>query len=256
MNAVILAALSVWTIMTLTWIVSVFKKDVSIVDTIYSLNFIGIAAAYQSQAEYTLTTTLLSLSVTLWALRLMLHLGYKNWGQPEDHRYQRFRKNYGAERYWWFSYLQVFMLQGLFVWIFALPIHVAYLNTQTTLITPLFYLGEALFTFGFLYESIADYQLVRFKNKAPEKALLTSGLWKYSRHPNHFGEIVLWYGIATLSASQFNPYAVLAYIGAIAIMFTLHYISGPVQQESRMEKNKDKFNDYRNNTPRIVPKIF
>ena len=140
-----------------------FKKDVSIVDTIYSLNFIGIAAAYQSQSEYTLTTTLLSLSVTLWALRLMLHLGYKNWEQPEDHRYQRFRKNYGAERYWWFSYLQVFMLQGLFVWIFALPIHVAYLNTQTTLITPLFYLGTALFTFGFLYESIADYQLVRFK---------------------------------------------------------------------------------------------
>ena len=94
------------------------------------------------------------------------------------------------------------------------------------------------------------------KNKAPEKALLTSGLWQYSRHPNHFGEIVLWYGIATLSASQFNPYAVLAYIGPIAIMLTLHYISGPVQQESRMEKNKDKFNDYRNNTPRIVPKIF
>lgn len=256
MDGILLAALSVWAFMTLSWVVSVIIKNVSIVDNIYSLNFIWIALAYLLTTQNpTNTQLIITACTTIWALRLMIHLTYRSWGNGEDHRYARFRNMYGKERYWWFSYFQVFILQSLFVWVFALPIHLsAFITTQAS--TLLTIIGVSIFLFGFMYEAVADYQLLQFKKTRTQDQLLTSGLWKHSRHPNHFGEIMLWTGIATLCFAQSQTLGLLAYFSPIAITLTLVYLSGSVQQEPRMSKNKRNFEDYLRNTPNILPRIF
>ena len=144
----------------------------------------------------------------------------------------------------------------VFVWVFALPIHLSALSTQTPASTSFTIIGVSIFLFGFIYEATADYQLLQFKQTRTPDQLLTSGLWKYSRHPNHFGEIVLWTGIATLCFAQSQTLGLLAYFSPIAITLTLVYLSGSVQQEPRMSKNKRNFEDYLGNTPNILPRIF
>ncbi len=256
MDGIYLAALSVWSLMTLTWLVSVPLKNTSIVDIIYSLNFILIGSAYYLTSKPSISQTTILICTSLWALRLCLHLFIKNFGKGEDHRYVRFRNNYGKERFWWFSYFQVFLLQSLFVWVFATPIHLNALLPSTALNTTIYGMGIAIFIFGFFYEAVADYQLYQFKKHALPDQLLTKGLWRYSRHPNHFGEIILWIGISTICLSQLYPLGLLAYISPLAIALTFIYLSGSIQQEPRMSKRKRNFSDYIQTTPNIIPKIF
>ncbi|MDC3181119.1 DUF1295 domain-containing protein [Gammaproteobacteria bacterium] len=256
MDGIYIAALGVFSFMTLNWIISIPLKNTSIVDNIYSLNFIIIAMAYYYTTQQpSLSQSTILACTTIWAIRLSAHLFIKNFGKGEDHRYARFREMYGAERFWWFSYFQVFLLQSLFVWVFATPIHLSAYTAKPFLPTP-YYIGLGLFAFGLLYESIADYQLYQFKKTATPDQLMMKGLWQYSRHPNHFGEIILWTGIATICIASTHTIGILAYISPIAITLTFIYLSGAVQQEPRMSKNKRNFSQYVTNTPNIIPKLF
>ena len=252
---------AVWAFMTICWIVSIYIKNVSFVDTIYSINFLLIHAVYQLLAPTQDFINYLVLFFTaLWAIRLSIHIGIKNIGIGEEKRYQRFRKKYGQERYWWFSYFQVFLLQGAFLLIFASPIHISYYLkiTNTHMLQPyLLTIGSALFLTGFIYESIADWQLLKFKQNSTSEQFLQAGLWQYSRHPNYFGELLLWYGLAMISISK-SPslFSTLGIIGPIFLTFVISQLSGPKNHEPYMEKEKPGYIAYQQNTPSIIPRFY
>ena len=249
---------AVWVFMTACWLISTLIKNVSIVDTIYSINFIIIHAVYQYLAPSTdIISTLLLIFTTLWALRLAIHIGLKNHGMGEEKRYARFREKYGKSRYWWFSYFQVFLLQGAFLLIFASPIHINYYTVlqQTHPLQPLLLaVGISIFLFGFIYESIADLQLYRFKQSNDSTQFLQTGLWRYSRHPNYFGELTLWFGLAIITISK-NPslFSLISLIGPIFLSYVISQLSGPKNHEPYMEKEKPGFIAYQSNTPAIIP---
>lgn len=251
---------TVWLFMTLTWLYATAICNVSIVDTIYGINFILIHITYYYLSPNTDRISLLLFALTsLWAIRLSTHIGIKNYGLGEEKRYQRFREKYGKQRYWWFSYFQVFLLQGAFLLIFASPIHMSYQSpiTQTShLQTLMLAIGISIFLLGFIYESIADWQLRQFKKHSKPLEFLQTGLWKYSRHPNYFGEITLWFGIAIISFSK-SPslYGLLNFIGPLFLTYVIAYLSGPKNHEPYMEKEKPGYLKYQNDTPTIIPKF-
>lgn len=250
--------IGVWLFMTLIWLISIRIKNVSIVDTIFGLNYIIIHIAYLVQnPTLDITNITLFITTTLWAIRLSLHIGIKNAGMGEEKRYQRFRQNYGPKRYWWFSYFQVFILQGVFLLIFASPIHISYLTTTQQPLLPLYLLGLGLFTFGFFYEAIADIQLYRFKRTHSSKQFISTGLWRFSRHPNYFGELVLWFGMAGIAMSK-SPtlFSTIALIGPIFQSYVMTQLSGPKNHEPHMVKEKPGFLEYQQHTPSLIPNFF
>lgn len=249
-----------WLFMSLIWVVSVIKKDVSIVDIAYAFNFIIIGWVYYLSLKQPSSYDSLFLSaINLWGIRLSLHIAYKNKGKGEDKRYMAFRKNYGPERYWWFSYFQVFLLQWFLAMIFAMPIHIYFTqpnmpyDTKSMILVATF----LVYVFGFFYESIADYQLLRFKTKNSSSSIMNKGLWRLSRHPNYFGEIILWYGLAlTTIAHAPSAITLIALIGPLALNYTIVCISGPSMQTSNLKSTKPGYSEYMQKTPRIVPKIY
>ena len=249
---------AVWAFMTLCWFVSIYIKNVSFVDIIYSINFILIHTVYQILSpSQDFINYLLLFFTSLWAVRLATHIGIKNLGIGEEKRYQRFRENYGKDRYWWFSYFQVFLLQGAFLLIFASPIHISYYTNLTNnhILQPfILTLGSALFLTGFIYESIADWQLLKFKRSNTHDKFLQTGLWQFSRHPNYFGEILLWYGLGIISISK-SPslFTSLSLIGPIFLTYVISQLSGPKNHEAYMEREKPGYIAYQNNTPSIIP---
>ncbi|MEC7030493.1 MAG: DUF1295 domain-containing protein [Pseudomonadota bacterium] len=253
------AGLTVWGFMTLQWITSIFIRNVSIVDTLFSLNYVLIVSVYYFLSpSHDHFDQLFIIFVTIWALRLSIHIGVKNFGIGEEPRYQRFREYYGKHRYWWFSYFQVFLLQGVFLMIFASPIHVNFYQAPTTwygqeLTTSILIL---LFVTAFCYEAIADFQLYRFKQTAQPKAILTTGLWYYSRHPNYFGELALWYVLALLAiAKSPSLFSLLSLIGPIFQTYVMAELSGPKNHEPHMQ-DRPGFKDYQASTPAIIPNFF
>lgn len=180
------------------WIASVIKKNVTLVDSLWSLFFLLATVVYVSASAEPRAILILVL-VTIWALRLSIYLTWRNFGKQEDHRYQAIRQN-NQPHFWLKSLYIVFALQALLAWIISLPLLGAATSHQP--INWLDYVGISLWLTGFLWESIADRQLARFKaNPANKGAVMDSGLWRYSRHPNYFGECCVWWGYYLLAVA-------------------------------------------------------
>ncbi|RME97198.1 MAG: DUF1295 domain-containing protein, partial [Chloroflexi bacterium] len=189
-----MAGLVIWGLVTLLWLASLILRDASIVDPFWGTGFVITAWVYFSQAAdlTSFRPWLVTMLVTVWGLRLSLHLLARNWGKGEDYRYQEFRRN-GGPAWWWQSYFKVFILQGVIMWIVSAPLLVAQSGGPAGL-TPLDYLGVAVWAIGFYFEAAGDFQLARFKaNPANKGKLLTSGVWRYTRHPNYFGDAAQWW---------------------------------------------------------------
>ncbi|MGZ8251475.1 MAG: DUF1295 domain-containing protein [Methylophilaceae bacterium] len=182
------------------WLVSVVKHNVTLVDSMWSLFFFMAAGVYALSApELTARAMLLLCMVAIWALRLAAYLTWRNWSPHEDHRYQAIRKN-NEPHFWLKSLYIVFGFQALLAWGISLPLLGAI--TSETPIAWLDYLGLALWLFGLLWESCADWQLARFKAKPENKGqVMNQGLWRYSRHPNYFGEFCIWWGYFLIALS-------------------------------------------------------
>ncbi|MCP8352467.1 DUF1295 domain-containing protein [Candidatus Synchoanobacter obligatus] len=252
------AILFVWAWMSFFWIISTLIRNVSIVDTIYGLNFILIHVAYGLFApNIDIISQILFATTSLWALRLSGYIGLKNYGIGEEKRYQRFREKYGKDRFWWFSYFQPFMIQGLFLLIFATPIHISYYQTiQFTheIQYVLLALGCILFITGLIYESIADFQMYTFKKSHAHHEFLKTGLWQYSRHPNYFGEILLWFGMALIASSKaLTAFSLIAFIGPMLLFYTLSELSGAKNHEPYLQQEKPGYLAHQANTPCIIP---
>jgi steroid 5-alpha reductase family enzyme len=236
---------------TILWLISLALKDASIVDMFWGPGFILVGCSYAATVPGGPTPrgVLVLALVTVWGLRLALHIGIRNAGSGEDFRYRKWRTE--ADRsFWWISYFKVFLLQAVMLWIASSPLLLAQLD-ETTEVRAADCLGLALWIFGFLFETVADRQLRNFKkNPANSGRVMRSGLWSLSRHPNYFGETVLWWGIGLLALPGDGW---LSLVGPVIITFLLLKVSGVTLLDAALEERRPGYADYMATTPAFVP---
>ena len=238
--------------MSLLWIISIKIKNVSIVDPFWGLGFIVVAIHYYLHGQGNeLRANIILTLVAIWGLRLFGYLLWRNWGKEEDYRYQQFRKDYGAQRYWWFSFFQVFLLQGFLLWLISTPILAAMYYGENTDLNAFDYLAVTLWIVGFLFEAGGDYQLAKFKSNPENKGkLLTSGFWKYTRHPNYFGDATVWWAFAmfSIAVGQYLPI-----LSAVLMSWLIVKISGVAMLERTLKHTKPEYSDYIERTNAFFP---
>lgn len=237
-------------LMTLLWLLSLALKNASIVDIFWGIGFIVVAwLGFSYGYGYIPRKQWMFTMVTLWGLRLALHIGLRNWGKPEDFRYAKWREENGP-RWWWVSFFKVFLLQGILMWIISAPILAAQSFGYPVILTPMDLLGALIWGIGLLFESIADLQLILFKRNAENKGkLLTSGLWKFSRHPNYFGEAIVWWGIFIIALAVG---AWWTFLSPILMTWLLLRVSGVAMLERTMQI-KPGYEEYMRRTSTFIP---
>ena len=237
-------------LMTLLWLLGVYLKNASIVDPFWGTGFVVLAWFYFSQTDGNNGRKLLiAILATLWGLRLSLYLLWRNHGKGEDPRYQKFRQNYGPERYWWFSFFQVFLLQGVLMLLISTPLLGAQIRGGG--INWLDGLATAVFIIGFIFEAGGDFQLARFKaNPANKGKLLTTGLWRYTRHPNYFGDSAVWWGFGLFSLAAGSIWPTF---GAVMMTILIIRVSGVALLEKNLKQSKPGYEAYVNNTNAFFP---
>ena len=238
-------------LMILLWLLSLRLKNASIIDIFWGIGFIAttwVAFALAPQG-YLPRKLLLGTLVTLWGLRLVIHIGLRNLGKPEDFRYAKWRAEHGA-RWWWFSFIQVFLLQGFLMWIISAPILAAMTSGFPAILTPLDWLGALLWTFGLLFEAVGDAQLMAFKTDPAHKGkLFTGGLWKYTRHPNYFGEALVWWGFYLIALAAGRWWTIFS---PLLITYLLLNVSGVAMLERTM-RQKPGYEEYMRRTSAFFP---
>ena len=234
----------------LLWLVSLALRDVSIVDIFWGSGFVLVAwlSWYRSE-EPADTRPLLLLLVTTWGLRLALYLGWRNLGKGEDYRYQEMREKHGA-RFPLVSLFTVFLLQGLIMWIVSLPVQVGIERGGTW--NWLRVVGALLWLAGFLCETIGDWQLATFKADASNRGkVMNRGLWRYTRHPNYFGDFLVWWGLY-LVAVESNSWWWTA-IGPLLMSVLLIRVSGVRLLESSLADRLEGYREYVARTSSFFP---
>jgi len=241
---------AVFLYMTIVFLFALRKKNNSIVDIAWGLGFIGVAVlTFFLKEGWTMRHVLLSGLVLIWGMRLAIHIAIRNRGRGEDFRYAKWRKEWGR----WFvlrSYFQVFMLQGVLLFFISLPIVFVNFSGGPDL-SLLDFLGVGVWGVGFIFEAVGDYQLKLFKKKPENKGkIITTGLWKYTRHPNYFGEAAMWWGLFLISLSVENGWTTI--ISPLLITFLLLRVSGVAMLEKKYAGNAE-FEAYAKRTNAFFP---
>ncbi len=240
-------------LMSLLWLVSVRLTDVSIVDPWWSFGFLLVSLQGFLRTGATPAKLLVLTLVAAWALRLWAHLLWRSRGKPEDPRYAAFRERFGAQRYWWVSYFQVFVLQGLLMLTISAPLVVATMAVLPDPIGLTHLLGAAVVLIGLLCEVIADHQLAAFRRDPAKRGqVLDSGLWRYSRHPNYFGEALLWWGFWILALPQ--PYGWATVFAPVLMSFLLLRVSGVTMLDAHLSRTKPGYAEYVRRTSAFFPR--
>ena len=237
-------------LMTILWLVSLALKNSSIADIFWGIGFIVIVwLAFSYGFGYLPRKQWMTALVTVWGLRLALHIGNRNWGKPEDFRYAKWREENGP-RWWWISYFKVFLLQGFLMWVLSAPILAAQSSGYPSILTPLDLLGLLLWAVGLTIETMADLQLSLFKlNPANKGKLLKTGLWKFSRHPNYFGESLVWWGVYFIALAAGAWWTIFS---PILITWLLLRVSGVALLERTLSL-KPEFEEYSRKTSAFFP---
>lgn len=231
------------------WLVTLPRRNVNLVDSLWSLFFLFGAVTYATALGTLGPRAALVLSLlTLWALRLSCHLWRRNRGKPEDHRYQAIRANH-SPGFEWTSLFIVFGLQAILAWAIALPLFAA-LGAATPL-HPLDAAGALLMLAGLAIESLADRQLERFKADPGNRGrVLDHGLWRYSRHPNYFGEACVWWGVWLIALAAGAAWTILS---PILMTFLLLRVSGVALLEKDIAERRPAYRDYIARTSAFLP---
>lgn len=254
-SAFLLTAIVILAYMTFFYFLSLILKRSDIVDIGWGLGFIVTTLSLLPRAlEITPKLLILTALVTVWGLRLAIHIYLRNKGKKEDFRYQNFKEKWG-KGFWWKSYINIFLLQGSLMLFISIPLIYSFTFPSTDL-SLLDYIGIGVWLFGFLFESVADYQLTKFISKKKEgktdSRFLKSGLWSLTRHPNYFGEVVLWWGIWLIAIDLSNLASLFTVIGPIAISYFIVYVSGVPLLEEKYEGNKE-WEEYKEEVPKFIP---
>ena len=236
------------------WLVSLVARDASIVDIAWGPMFLVVAVvSWRVGDGASAREHLLLALVALWSLRLAGYLAWRNLGAGEDFRYQKMRAHWGS-RFWWVSLFTVFLLQSALAWIVSAPIQLAMASPTPERLGWLDCMGVALFVVGFLFESVGDLQLARFKaDPANAGKVLDAGLWSLTRHPNYFGDSVQWWAFFLIALS--TPRGWLALIGPLVMTWLLMRFSGVPMLERSLRKKRPGYDDYRERVSPFFPRL-
>ena len=234
------------------WLVSLPLRNASIADVIWGGGFVLVAWVTFLTVNRPLDdrqALLVGIS-TFWGVRLSLHLFRRNYGKPEDERYQAMRARH-PDRFGWVSLLTVFGLQGLLMFCVSLPLQLGQLAPRVPLGIFAFF-GMALCVMGSFFEVVGDHQLAQFvKNPANKGKTMNVGLWRYTRHPNYFGDSCLWWGLGLIALE--TQYGVWGLVGPVIITYLLTQVSGVPMLEKAMLKSNPHYKDYLATTSAFIP---
>lgn len=246
------ALVIIFVLVSLLWGLSTLIKNVSIVDLFWGIGFVIVNSVYFYNSDDVYARNfLLLVFVSLWGLRLSVYLAWRNIGKGEDFRYKEFRRKYGAGRYWWISYFQTFLLQGALIIFVSLPLLATNALTDSNELNWLDYLGILVFIIGFSFEAGGDFQLARFKMNHNNKGkVLNTGFWRYTRHPNYFGDSAVWWSFALFSISAGSYWT---FIGSIGMTLLIIKVSGVALLEKSLNETKPQYHEYIQKTNSFFP---
>lgn len=248
MNYYSLIARILFGYMTLWYIIGLKLKRNDVADIAWGLGFVSLAWISLIITGVSLRNSIVTLLITIWGMRLAIHIYHRNKNKPEDYRYLAWRKEW---KYFYVrSYIQIYLLQGFFLYLIALPF--LFINKSSTSgITPLDFIGIIVWLIGFYFESTGDAQLKKFiTNPSNKGKIMNEGLWKYSRHPNYFGEVTQWWGIFIVALSI--PNGILTIIGPLTITILILFVSGIPLLEKKREGRAD-WEEYKKRTSIFFP---
>jgi steroid 5-alpha reductase family enzyme len=237
--------------MFVAWLFSVVRSDASIVDPIWGAGFVIVAlVAGGLNAPPSDRTTLVMALTSIWGLRLSLFLLRRNWGHGEDRRYVAMRKYHGP-RFWWISLFTVFVLQAVILWFVALPIQFTAIIVPAAPLNWCDGLGALVWAVGFTFEALGDWQLASFKAEpANAGRVMDRGLWRFTRHPNYFGDFCVWWGLYLIAAAGGAWWTVLS---PLVMSILLLRVSGVTLLEKTIGGRRPEYADYQARTNAFFP---
>ena len=248
MNYFILLGFILFIYMNFWFLVSVVKKRNDVADLAWGLGFVILSWTAMLLGSVSVRGFMVNILVTLWGLRLALHIGKRLLKTKEDSRYLQWRKEW--KNVYLRSYLQVYVLQGIFLYIISLPVLFIHRFSPQT-VSWLDAAGILVWITGFIFEAVGDAQLASFvSNPANKGKIMQTGLWKYSRHPNYFGEVTMWWGIFLLSVAV--PGGVWTIIGPLTISILILFVSGVPLLEKKYA-GRAEFEEYKRKTSVFIP---
>jgi steroid 5-alpha reductase family enzyme len=232
-----------------TWLTSLYKRDVSIVDSVWGLLIFGAACAYTAALDEIGPRGLWILVLAAaWSARLSVYITWRNWGEEEDRRYQEIRKR-NEPHFKWKSVYLVFGIQSALAWIVSLPLLAGLASEQAP--NMLDALGIALCIFGLVFETVGDLQLVQFKSRPKNRnRVMDEGLWRYTRHPNYFGECCVWWGFYLIALAAGGWWAILS---PLVMTILLLKVSGVTLLEKDLRERRPGYRDYIARTNAFFP---
>ena len=249
MSIYLVALAAILLVGALAWVVSVLIRDVSFVDSLWSLFFLLAAALFAFDAgDLAPRAQIVLACVLIWSLRLSLHITIRNWGEPEDLRYQKIREN-NEPGFVVKSLYIVFGLQGLLAWIISVPLLPAIASDAP--LNAIDIMALVLFAVGFFFEAVGDWQLSRFKaTRRSDGQVLDTGLWRYTRHPNYFGEFCIWWAFWLFAASAGAWWTIYA---PLLMSFLLLRVSGVAMLEKTIGERRPGYAEYVRSTNAFFP---
>lgn len=246
------SALAIVILMVSTWLLSVLIKNASIVDIAWGLGFVVVAWVSRIVGEGDdARQWLLTIMTSVWGLRLGAYLFWRNTGHGEDYRYRAMRKRWGP-RFPLISLVTVFALQGTLMWIVSIGVQLGQADATPSL-GAIAYVGVAVYLVGLFFEVVGDAQLARFKAD-PDSAgkVMDRGLWRYTRHPNYFGDACVWWGLALVAAETGS--GAWGLVGALVMTVLLRRVSGVTLLERSLRKRREGYEQYIARTSAFVPR--
>ena len=238
----------VWLYMTLWFVVARERRRLDTVDTAWGLGFVVVAWSVLIQHHST-RSLIITILVTVWGFRLANHIWKRSQKHKEDDpRYQAIASKWTGN-YWLKAYTSIFMLQGGLLLLVSIPIVVA-AGQPLSGWAWLTWLGVAIWLKGFIFEAISDQQLAYFLKLKDRPKVLKTGLWKYSRHPNYYGELVQWWGIGIIALQV--SYGWIGLIGPLSLSILIIFVSGIPPIEKRRAKDPE-YRKYMKQTPSLIP---
>lgn len=233
------------------WLASLGRRDASLVDRFWGLGFVLLAWFYWWRAGMPVGGLAALGAVTLWGLRLSVYLSWRNWSRGEDPRYADMRRRHGAA-FPLLSLGSVFLLQALILWIVAFPLLPATARQGPALPPdPWLLAGLAIWAVGLFFETVGDWQLARFKaDPANRGRVLDRGLWRYTRHPNYFGDICVWWGLYLMAVPAGGGWTLFA---PALMSFLLARVSGVTLLEKKLSDSRPGYRDYVRRTNALIP---
>lgn len=235
------------TYMTVWFVLAGIREQLTLVDIAWGGGFI-VAALVAYGFSRSPTSELLLALVIIWGVRLMLHIGARTLKKGEDRRYQELAAKWKHENFWTRAYGSIFVTQALLIWVVALPITLG--AGASGRLVWYQWLAAAIWALAFIFESLADFQLKQFLSNPQHKKIMDRGLWRYSRHPNYFGEIIQWFAIAVIALAA--PYGYIGFIGPIVLAISIIFVSGLPPLEKKHLDDPD-YKKYRVRTSPLIP---